>query len=126
MPHAAMRSSAASALIVGRGNSRASSVLGFVRTTARTVSRRAIGVDLHERAEAAMKRGRAAWDQTRLEHLEDLLARGAEPHGALHVGDEPRTLAAPEREQRDRHELAHLGGNVLAFAEPQLVDAVVG
>src|SRR6267142_6922357 len=83
MPHASMRSSASSALIVGRGNSRASSVLGFVRTTARTVSLRAIGVDL----------------------LEDLLARGAEPHGALHVGDEPRALAVPEREQRDRHEL---------------------
>src|SRR5207248_11142825 len=98
MPHASMRSSASSAPIAGRGNSRASSVRGLVRTTARTVSPRAIGLHLHQRAEPAVKRGRATRDQARLEHLEDLLARGAEADRALHVGHEPRALAAAERE----------------------------
>src|SRR2546426_10177785 len=102
MPHASIRSSASSAPIAGRGNSRASSVLGFVRTTARTVSLRATGVDLHQRAEAAVKRRPAAGHETRLEHLEDLLARGAEADRALHVGDEAVAVGAAKGEQRDR------------------------
>src|SRR2546428_2102690 len=126
MPHASIRSSASSAPIAGRGNSRASSVLGFVRTTARTVSLRAIGVDLHQRAEAAVKRRRAAGHETRLEHLEDLLARGAEPDRALHVGDEAVAVGAAKGEERDGDELADLGRDVPALAQPQLVDPVVG
>src|SRR2546429_3083348 len=125
MPHASMRSSASSAPITGRANSRASSVRGLVRTTARTISLRAIALDLHQRAQAPMERRRAARDQARLEHLEDLLAGGAEADGALHVSHQPRALAAAKREQRDGDELAHLRRHVLAFAEPELVDAVV-
>src|SRR5213080_1395352 len=109
-----MRSSASSAPIVGRGNSRASSVRGLVSTTARTVSRCAIGLHLHQRTEAAVERRGTARDQARLEHLEDLLARGAEADRALHVGHEAGALAAAEREQRDGDELADLSRDVRA------------
>src|SRR5919198_2063794 len=126
MPQASMRSNASSAPIAGRGNSRASSVRGFVRTTARTVSLRAIALHLHERAQPAVKRRRPAGDEARLEHLEDLLARGAEADGALHVRHQSRALAPAKREQRDRDELAHLRRDVLAVAEAELVDPVVG
>src|SRR5438874_11304582 len=125
MPHASIRSSASSAPIAGRGNSRASSVFGFMSTTARTVSLRAIGRHLHQRAEAAMERRRAARHQARLQHLEDLLAGGAQADRALHVGDEAGTIGAAEGEQRDGDELADLGGDVLALAQAELVDAVV-
>src|SRR5262249_61485452 len=120
-----MRSRPSSSPITGRGNSRGSSVRGLVRTTARTPSLPAIGLHLHQRAEASMKRRRATRDQAGLEHLEDLLLRGAEPDRALHVGHEPGALAATERQQRDGDELAHLGGDVLALAQAELVDPVV-
>src|SRR5919201_542849 len=105
MPHASSRSSASSAPMAGRGSSRISSVRGFVSTTARTVSPRAIALHLHQGAEAAVKRRRAARDQACLEHLEDLLAGGAEADRALHVGHQARALAAAKGEQRDGDEL---------------------
>src|SRR5690349_17313544 len=119
-----MRSRPSSSPITGRGNSRGSSVRGLVRTTARTLLP-AIALDLHQGAEAAMEGRRAAGNETRLEHFEDLLARGAEAHGALHVGHQPRALAAAKGEQRDGDELAHLGRDVRALAQTELVDAVV-
>src|SRR2546429_781252 len=125
MPHASIRSSASSAPIAGRGNSRASSVLGLVSTTARTVSLPAIGRHLHQGAEAAVERRRAAGHQAGLQHLEDLLAGGTEADRALHVGDEAGAVGAAEGQERDGDELADLGGDVLALAQPELVDAVV-
>ena len=72
-----------------------------------------------------MERRRATGDQARLQHLEDLLAGGAEADRALHVGNEAGAIGAAEGEQRDGDELADLGGDVLALAQPELVDAVV-
>src|SRR5262249_24420002 len=60
------------------------------------------------------------------EDLEDLFAGGAQPDRPAHVGHQPGLLAAAERQQRDGHELAHLGGDVLALAQALLVDPVVG
>src|SRR5205814_10603066 len=97
----------------------------FTSTTARTVSLRAIGRHLHQRAEASVERRRAAGHQAGLQYLEDLLAGGAEADRALHVGDEAGAIGAAEGEQRDGDELADLGGDVLALAQPELVDAVV-
>src|SRR6266849_10034184 len=69
---------------------------------------------------------RTARDHARLEHLEQLLACCAEADRSLHVRDELGLLGAAEREKRDRDELPHLGRHVLAVAEAELVDPVVG
>src|SRR5689334_661104 len=127
MPQASIFKIASSGPTGGRANSRGSRVLGLVSTTARTVSALPdIALDLHQRAEPAVKRRGAAGHEARLEDLEDLLAGGAEAHRALHVGHEPRALAAAEREQGDGDELADLRRHVPALTEAQLVDAVVG
>src|SRR5438876_6628888 len=75
---------------------------------------------------ALSPRWKAPRHHARLENLEDLLARGAEANGALHVRDETRPLRPPEGEERDGDELANLRGDVLAVAQPELVDVVVG
>src|SRR2546428_12237756 len=73
-----------------------------------------------------MKRRGAARNHTRLEHLEQLLARRAEAHRPLHVRDERPFLGTAEGEERDGDELPHLRGHVLAVAETELVAPVVG
>src|SRR6185295_14280660 len=78
---------------------------------------------VQQRAEPAMERRRAAGDHARLEHLEQLLARGAEAHRPLHVRDERGLVRSTEGEQRDRDELAHLHGHVPALAVSELVDS---
>src|SRR5262245_26813619 len=82
-------------------------------------------LDLEESAEPAMERRRAARHETRLQHLEDLFTGGAEPHRALHVRDQAGLVGAAEGQERDGHELAHLGRDVPALAQSQLVDAVI-
>src|SRR4029079_2315166 len=51
--------------------------------------------------------------------------RRAELDGPLHVGHQAAALAAPEAEERDGHELAHLGRDMAALAERELVETVV-
>src|SRR5262245_31319782 len=85
----------------------------------------AIAVHLEQRAQAPVKGRRAPGNEARLENLEQLLPRGAEAHGALHVRDQPGLVGSAEGEERDRHELPHLGRHVPALAEAQFVDAVV-
>src|SRR4030095_14795140 len=55
-----------------------------------------------------------------------LTRRRAEFHRAPHMGDQARPLRPAEAEQRDRHEIADPGPDVLAGAERELVQAVVG
>src|SRR5215467_1254046 len=88
-------------------------------------ARPALSIELDEGGEPAVKRGSAPRHQARLQHLEDLLAGGAQPEGAFHVGHESRLLRAAEGEERDSHELAHLGGDVTAVAQALLIDPVV-
>src|SRR5262245_58949912 len=88
-------------------------------------ARPALSIELDEGGEPAVKRGSAPRHQARLQHFEDLLAGGAQPEGAFHVGHESRLLRAAEGEERDGHELAHLGGDVAAVAQALLVDPVV-
>src|SRR5215472_4222322 len=85
----------------------------------------ALPVELDEGGQPTVKGGSAARHQTRLEHLEDLLAGGAQTDGALHVRHEPGLLRPAEGEERDGHELAHLGGDVAAVAQTLLIDPVV-
>src|SRR5215470_5636056 len=89
-------------------------------------ARPALSVELDEGGEPTVKGGSAARHQARLEHLEDLLAGGAQADGALHVRYEPGLLRPAEGEERDGHELAHLGGDLAAVAQALLVDPVVG
>src|SRR5207249_5403379 len=84
------------------------------------------GLHLHEGAQPPVEGGSAPRHHARLENLEDLLTRGAEANGALHVRDETRPLRPPGGEERDGDELANLRGDVLAVAQPELVDVVVG
>ena len=77
-----------------------------------------IGVHLEQGAQAAVKRRRAARHEARLEDLEELLPRRAEPHRALHVRDQPRLIGPAEGEQRDGHELPHLGRHVRPSPRP--------
>src|SRR5262245_10316949 len=88
-------------------------------------ARPALSVELDEGGEPAVKRGSAPRHQARLQHFEDLLAGGAQPEGAFHVGHESRLLRAAEGEERDGHELAHLGGDVATVAQALFVDPVV-
>src|SRR5712691_441067 len=84
------------------------------------------GLHFHEGAQPPMEGRGAARHHTRLEHLEDLLPRGAQADGALHVRDEAGPLRPPEGKQRDGHELPHLCGDVLAVSQAQLVEPVIG
>ena len=78
-----------------------------------------------ERAQSAVEGRSAARHQASLEHLEDLLARGAEADRALHVRHEAGAIRTPEGQERDGDELADLRRDVLTLPQPQLVDAVV-
>src|SRR5712692_10077595 len=84
------------------------------------------GLHFHEGAQPPMEGRGAARDHARLEYLEDLLPRGAQADGALHVRDEAGPLRPAEGKQRDGHELPHLRGDVLAVSQAQLVDPVIG
>src|SRR5207249_11510617 len=83
-------------------------------------------LEVEERAQPPVKRRSAARNHAGLEHLEQLLASGAQAHRALHVRDERGLLGAAEGEERDGDELAHLRGHVSALAQAELVDPVVG
>ena len=73
-----------------------------------------------------MEGGRPARHHARLQDLEQLAGGRPELDRATHVGDQPGPLPAAEAEQRDGHELAHLGRDVPALAQRELVEPVVG
>src|SRR5574341_929843 len=125
MPQASSLKSASSGPMLGRANSRATSVLGSTSTAACTSPRLAIRVHLQEGGEAAMERRRAAGHQARLEDLEQLLPRRAEADRAPHVHDETGLVQAPERQERDGDEFPHLRRDVPALSQAALVDPIV-
>ena len=73
-----------------------------------------------------MEGGRPARHHARFQDLEQLAGGRPELDRPTHVGHQPGPLPAAEAEQRDGHELAHLGRDVPALAQRELVEPVVG